>query len=217
VLLGLVLAHGVGGRAPLDFEARLADTLHAAAAALGPSTGSTTAEVRRAAVRDILRNGRYKPTGRAKPANEYLTRAATEDAFPRVNAVVDAANRVSLAAGVPISLWDVDKAASSDYVFRLGREGESYIFNLGGQVIDLLDLICGCRVTAAAPEAMGGEPIVTPVKDSLATKTDADTRNVVACLYVPTDAMAAVELATWLDGLAADLGAPVNLLRPRSG
>ena len=35
----------------------------------------------RSAVRDMLRHGGYKPTGRGKPASEYLVRAANEDRF----------------------------------------------------------------------------------------------------------------------------------------
>ncbi len=58
----------------------------------------------KSAVRDLLRAGGYKPSGRSKPASEYLAAAAAKGEFPRINALVDACNVVSLHAGLPISL-----------------------------------------------------------------------------------------------------------------
>ena len=43
---------------------------------------------RRASVRDMLRFGAYKPTGRGKPASEYLLNAAAEGHFPFISAAV---------------------------------------------------------------------------------------------------------------------------------
>src|SRR5882672_4860154 len=53
-------------------------------------------EAVRGAVRDLLRHGGYKPTGRGKPSSEYLVRAAAEGALRPINAAVDACNAVSL-------------------------------------------------------------------------------------------------------------------------
>src|SRR5690606_30133755 len=47
-------------------------------------------ETLRAAVRDMLRHGGYKPTGRGKPASEYLVRAASESRLQSINLAVDA-------------------------------------------------------------------------------------------------------------------------------
>src|SRR5689334_437298 len=55
----------------------------------------------RSAVRDLLRHGGYKPTGRGKPASEYLIRASTEGALGTINLAVDACNVVSLHSGLP--------------------------------------------------------------------------------------------------------------------
>ncbi|MBA2243665.1 MAG: hypothetical protein H0W11_01830 [Gemmatimonadetes bacterium] len=44
----------------------------------------------RAAVRDLLRWGGYKPTGRGMPASEYLVRAAGEGTLGSINLAVDA-------------------------------------------------------------------------------------------------------------------------------
>src|SRR5512147_1785432 len=60
----------------------------------------------RAAVRDLLRHGGYKPTGRGKPASEYLIKAATEGGLNAINAAVDACNVASLHSGLPISVVD---------------------------------------------------------------------------------------------------------------
>lgn len=179
VRLGVVRAFGLASNVfPPSFEERLA----AAMARCTAQPGEEEERVR-AAARDMLRNGGYKPTGRGKPASEYLVRSAVEGAFPRINPAVDVCNLVSLESLLPISLWDMDKAGTSRFLVRLGRAGESYVFNAAGQVIDVEDLVVGCRVPFTGPES--GEPIVNPVKDSLATKTDASTRNIAAVIYAP--------------------------------
>src|SRR3712207_7695492 len=44
----------------------------------------------------LLRNGGFRPSGRNKPASEYLAQAAREGRFPRINNLVDVNNLVSL-------------------------------------------------------------------------------------------------------------------------
>ena len=46
-------------------------------------------EEARQAVRDLLRHGGFKPTGRSKPASEYLVRTAEETGLSTINLVVD--------------------------------------------------------------------------------------------------------------------------------
>jgi len=167
-LLGLIRAEGVHVATEPEGLAEALQQLLAGRQQLPPEL-----EARRQAVRDLLRNGRYKPTGRAKPASEYLLREAQAGGFPRINGPVDVANYISLLHMLPVSLWDLDRAASTRFRFRLGRAGEAYVFNTAGQQIDLTDLIVGCRVD---PDSGADEPIVNPVKDSLATKTDARPR-----------------------------------------
>lgn len=191
VLLGLVRADAVDvGRYPAAFDELLADLL-----ARRRASDLTRAESdRRTAARDILRNGRYKPTGRGKPASEYLIRAAAEAdyRFPRINAPVDVCNYVSLKHVLPISLWDVDLAATESFIFRLGRPGEQFVFNAGGQTIDVEDLLVGCRVPEG--DARAAEAIVNPVKDSLLTKTTPETNRVAACVYTPANVVARADL-----------------------
>ena len=61
----------------------------------------------RSAVRDLLRHGGFKPTGRSKPASEYLIKASERGLLSSVNVAVDACNVVSLHSGLPISVVDL--------------------------------------------------------------------------------------------------------------
>ena len=196
--LGLVVAEPVSaGPAP----AALAAALDAAIARRRAQPLGADDEAARQLCRETLRNGRYKPTGRGKPASEYLLRAALEGDFPRVNGPVDANNLVSLESLAPISLWDLDLAGTGDFEVRLGRADERHVFNPSGQVLDLGDLLCGCGVFADGRS----QPMVTPVKDGLATKLTPATRRVAGCIYFPLGAggrerLAAVtaDFARWL-------------------
>jgi hypothetical protein len=87
----------------------------------------------RAAIRDMLRSRDFKPTGRAKPASEYLARASGEGGLRTINPAVDACNAVSLHSGIPISVVDCDKFEAPLRI-RLGVSGESYVFNPSSQV-----------------------------------------------------------------------------------
>lgn len=141
--------------------------------------------------RNILRNGRYSPTGRGKPASEYLLRSAQNRQFPRINSVVDINNYLSLKYMAPVSVWDTDLASSNEYYFRLGKEEESYIFNSAGQELKLKDLICGVAKNDCFNQVKGQpneRPIVTPIKDCLATKTNDKTKNIALAVYFPLKA-----------------------------
>lgn len=164
-------------------------------------TLSEQEEALRKGSRDMLRNGVYKPTGRGKPASEYLMRAAHEGNFPRINGPVDANNLVSLKHCVPVSVWDLELAGTDTFEIRLGRQGERYVFNPAGQELDLHDLVCGCGM-------FDGEsrPQVTPIKDSLATKLQSGSRRLAGCIYYPLRAggregleQATAELRGWLE------------------
>src|SRR3954454_13089825 len=64
----------------------------------------------REAVRALLRQGGFKPTGRSKPASEYLIKAVREGQLASINLAVDVCNVVSLHSGLPISVIDRDRA-----------------------------------------------------------------------------------------------------------
>lgn len=128
----------------------------------------------RAAVRDLLRFGGYKPTGRGKPSSEYLVRAASEGALGSINVAVDVCNAVSLRSGLPISVVDLARTTAP---LRIGLAGPGrYVFNAGGQELDhggLLSLI----------DASG--PCANAVKDAERTKTRASTVETLSILWVP--------------------------------
>jgi DNA/RNA-binding domain of Phe-tRNA-synthetase-like protein len=127
----------------------------------------------RGTVRDMLRHGGYKPTGRGKPASEYLVRAAGDGSLGSINAAVDACNAVSLHSGLPISVVDLDRAKAP---FRIGiaPEGAQYVFNLSGQSIDLAGLLC-------LFDAEG--PCANAVKDAQRTKTNAESRRTLTVIW----------------------------------
>lgn len=159
--------------------------------------GTPWAEARRAAVRNLLRHGNYRPTGRAKPASEYLLRVALEGQVPRINLLADLNNLVSLRTLLPISIVDLDRAGEDSFRVRHGRPGEQYVFNPSGQVLVLEDLIL-------VATRNGDRPIATPVKDCQDTKTDGATIRALAVIYGPAHLEEEVRDATRMlaDGLA---------------
>lgn len=135
----------------------------------------------KSAVRKLLRKGGFKPSGRNKPASEYLAQAAREDRFPYINNLVDINNYISLYSGLPSSL--LDRGKTGDQIrLRLGSESERYIFNNTGQEIDLKGLICLCRDDTAP-----GTPYGNPVKDSMLGKLSNTTSSVIGIVYAPMD------------------------------
>ena len=159
-------------------------------------------EDRRKAVRDLLRHGGHKPTGRGKPASEYLVRAAGEGALGSINPAVDAGNGASLASGVPISVVDLDRA-EAPLLVRV-PEGGSYVFNPSGQEISVKGLLCLC-------DAQG--PCANAVKDAQRTKTDGTTTRTLSILWGPSACAEAVEATlAWYRELLEALGATTERL-----
>jgi DNA/RNA-binding domain of Phe-tRNA-synthetase-like protein len=127
----------------------------------------------REAVRALLRNGGFKPTGRSKPASEYLLKAVRENVLSTINLAVDACNVVSFHSGLPISVVDLDKATPPLRV-GLAPGGASYVFNASGQSIDLGGLLC-------LFDAEG--PCANAVKDAQRTKTSSETRRTLSVIW----------------------------------
>jgi DNA/RNA-binding domain of Phe-tRNA-synthetase-like protein len=162
-----------------SFAARLGDTPTSAAALdalrLDAPAPIQRDEAVRGAVRDLLRVGGYKPTGRGKPASEYLVRAAAEGTLGSINAAVDACNAVSLHSGFPISVIDLGRT-SAPFRIAVASDGTSYVFNASGQEIDLGGLLC----------VFDGEgPCANAVRDSQRTKTHDDTRSTLSVIWAP--------------------------------
>jgi DNA/RNA-binding domain of Phe-tRNA-synthetase-like protein len=133
------------------------------------------AEPVRQALRDVLRHGGYKPTGRGKPASEFLLAQALGGGLPRILNLVDINNLASLRHAHPISVFDAD-ALGPELAVRLGRAGERYVFNPSGQSMD----IAGLPVMARGPER---EAVGNPVKDSMLCKVGTSTRRALYLVY----------------------------------
>jgi DNA/RNA-binding domain of Phe-tRNA-synthetase-like protein len=157
------------------------------------------ADAVRTAVRDLLRAGGFKPSGRSKPASEYLAIAASQGTFPTINTAVDACNVVSLHSGLPISLLDVGRFAGEDLSIAVAPEGTRYVFNPAGQEIDVGGLVC----------LFDGDGVSgSPVKDAQRTKTGPATRATLSIVWgtraLPGRAAAA---SRWYQELLVGLGA----------
>jgi DNA/RNA-binding domain of Phe-tRNA-synthetase-like protein len=155
-----------------------------------------TSDAVKTAVRDLLRQGGFKPAGRSKPASEYLAGALAE--FPRINAAVDACNEASLRFGLPISVVDLDRAVAP-FRIAVAPAGTSYVFNPSGQTIDASGLLC--LFDAEGPSG-------TPVKDAQRTKTHPGTRAVLSIVW-GTKALPGLTGSTtaWYRARAAERGA----------
>jgi DNA/RNA-binding domain of Phe-tRNA-synthetase-like protein len=124
-------------------------------------------------VRNLLRDGGFKPTGRSKPASEYLLKAVREGMLASINLAVDVCNVVSFHSGLPISVVDLDRAREP---FRVGAApaGSTFVFNVSGQTIDLRGLLC-------LFDAEG--PCGNAVKDAQRTKTAPETRRTLSIIW----------------------------------
>jgi DNA/RNA-binding domain of Phe-tRNA-synthetase-like protein len=124
-------------------------------------------------IRDLLRQGGFKPTGRSKPASEYLLKAASSGSLTSINLAVDACNVVSLHSGLPISVVDLDLTRPPLRV-QIADKGQSYVFNKSGQSIDIGGLLCLFDAQGACANG---------VKDSQRTKTHDGTLRTMSILW----------------------------------
>ena len=146
----------------------------------------------RLAVRELLRHGHFKPTGRNKPASEYLIKVANDGLLSTINPAVDACNVVSLHSGLPISVIDIDRAREPLRVAVAPPESE-YVFNSTGQIIRLDGLLC-------LFDADG--PCGNAVKDSQRTKTGPETRRTLSLIWGTTSLPnRAAETEVWYHSL----------------
>jgi DNA/RNA-binding domain of Phe-tRNA-synthetase-like protein len=154
-------------------------------------------EETRQQVRDLLRHGGYKPTGRGKPASEYLVRAAGDGSLGSINAAVDACNVVSLHSALPISLVDLGRARPP-FGIAIAPAGASYLFNASGQEIDLGGLLCLFDTEG---------PCANAVKDSQRTKTAPDTRETLSIIWgLQSDRPTLERAVDWYREIVAKLG-----------
>jgi len=177
------------------------------AALLHPDASAplTRSEETRQAVRDLLRHGGYKPTGRGKPASEYLVKAVDAGKLGGINAAVDCCNVASYHSGLPISVVDLDRGRGP---FRAGiaEDGASYVFNASGQEIDVGGLLC-------LFDAEG--PCANAVKDSQRTKTQPETQRTLSLIWGCAGHEEQLERTlAWYRELVARTGGATALVSP---
>ncbi|HEV3449047.1 MAG TPA: hypothetical protein VG099_30710, partial [Gemmataceae bacterium] len=157
----------------------------------------------RETVRQLLRHGGFKPTGRSKPASEYLIKAVGEGRLASINVAVDVCNIVSLHSGLPISVVDL---ACAREPFRVGvaPPGASYVFNASGQSIDLGGLLC-------LFDAEG--PCANAVKDAQRTKTGPETRGTLSLIWGSVQLPGrAAQAEAWYRALLSEQGASTEAI-----
>lgn len=198
--LGLLAADGITVRPSGEgYLARVDDDL---APMLAP--GWVYPDHVRKGIRSLLKAYGFHPSGRNRPASEYLAKDLLDRrGFKAINNVVDINNHVSLLSGLPISVLDLDKAGGSVGI-RLGTAEEGYVFNTENQVLALRDLLVLTR------EGQTSEPIGSPVKDSLATKIFPGCTRVFGAIYASRTLNPEDEVRRWLDLFA-------TLLRAEAG
>ena len=104
-------------------------------------------------------------------AEALLRRVIAGKGLPRINAVVDIINLVSVESRLPIGLYDLAHV-QGDIVFRVGRAGETYK-GIGKYDLNLEGLPVFC-------DALG--PHGSPTSDSERTMVTSETKNVLAVI-----------------------------------
>lgn len=173
LLVGVVIADGVTIGETSEDGRLVLDQRRDAAAEVPERT--------RTAMRTLLKRGGFKPTGRNKPASEYLGEAKKRGEWPRIFNVVDINNLLSLETGWPMSVLDLGKCGDVDLCIRFGAADEKYVFNQAGHAIDLEGLL---------GVANGQHMLGNPVKDAMHAKVDAETSRVIVLMWSSRDAAA---------------------------
>lgn len=144
-------------------------------------------------VRNMLKTFGFHPSGRSRPASEFLFKdLQNRGQFNFINNVVDINNHLSLVSNLPVSSFDLDKAGY-DLCLRVGFDDESYVFNREGQALSLKKLLVVAR-HGADNAAIG-----SPVKDSQDTKVFEESKNIAAIIYSPGNIIQEEDLQRLLD------------------
>lgn len=160
----------------------------------GPALGRT--EERRSAARRLLRYGGFKPSGRNKPASEYLVKAAEGGFLSPINPAVDWNNVASLHSGLAISVVDLDRACEPLSIGVV--ESGSYVFNAAGHELKLDGLLC-------LHDADG--PCANAVKDAQRTKTDDASTRLLFVVWGTVESPGTGDVVDWLAEQATAAGA----------
>lgn len=136
-------------------------------------------EETRTEVRKLLRFGGFKPSGRSKPACEFLQKVYDDGSLASINLPVDLCNVASLWSGFPISVVDLDRVVGGLHIETVAAQEQDpqkreYVFNPSGQVLDLRGLLCLWDESG---------PCGSPVKDSQRTKTQPQTTRTLSVVW----------------------------------
>ena len=172
---------------------------------LGSNAPLSSSDEIRKLVRDLLRVDGFKPTGRSKPASEYLIRAADQNKLGPINLAVDCCNAVSLHSGLPISVIDFEKI-ENPLSIEVAPVKSSYVFNQSGQTIDIGSLLC-------LRDAAGF--CACAVKDSQRTKTDPETKSTLTLIWGINKMTQHVDSTfSWYRELLENCGAKTEIVFP---
>jgi DNA/RNA-binding domain of Phe-tRNA-synthetase-like protein len=169
VALGCVTAKV---EAPVSPEALTAELNNCEQAILGlPEPRSVLESPQILATRAAYKALGKDPARYRGSAEALLRRVISGKGLPRINAVVDIINLVSVESRLPIGLYDLAHV-NGDIVFRAGRAGETYK-GIGKYDLNLEGLPVFC-------DALG--PHGSPTSDSERTMVTSETRNVLAVI-----------------------------------
>ncbi|MCD6118486.1 hypothetical protein J7K50_01465 [bacterium] len=133
----------------------------------------------RSKVRHMMKLGGFSPSGRNRPASEFILREIAKNrSFKYINNVVDINNYMSAKVRLPMSIFDAGRINGA-LVIRIGNPGEGYVFNNEGHVIDVKKLIVCCE----EQHDYTSIPFGSPVKDSMHTKVFPGCTDVLAVIY----------------------------------
>ena len=169
VALGCVSAHVEASTSPPALSAELERCGQAILSLPDPRSVLESPQIlaTRAAYKALGKDpARYRGSAEA-----LLRRVMAGKGLPRINAVVDIINLVSVESRLPIGLYDLANV-SGDIVFRAGRAGETYK-GIGKYDLNLEDLPVFC-------DALG--PHGSPTSDSERTMVTSETKRVFAII-----------------------------------
>jgi hypothetical protein len=155
-------------------------------------------------IRDLLRTNGFSPSGRNKPAHEYLDKAIEKGWFTEssgINAAVDVCNVISLHSKLPISVLDKSKI-SPPLLLRCCDAGTVYPFNPSGQLLKAGGLL-------SLHDAKG--PTASPVKDAQRSKTDKNTTDTLSIIWSHRALNEHTDnTEAWYKALLIELGAQIH-------
>lgn len=174
----------------------------------GPSTkGPLSLIETKGLIRDLLRNKGFSPSGRNKPAHEYLDKAVEKGWFTEssgINAAVDTCNVISLHSKLPISVLDKSKL-NTPLQLRCCEAGTVYPFNPSGQLLKAGGLL-------SLHDSKG--PTASPVKDAQRSKTDESTIHTLSVIWSHVALREHTDdTEEWYKALLTELGAQVQPIR----